>query len=150
MKKNWSHAKKIILVGIVVVVSVVAVLFLKNRFSMGMFSRSMQGVDLIIVNDSAGNISSAYKEDGKEVDNELKPGDEVTGGKGFIRIYTAKRNGSYELSYAYPRPSGTPQKVTLSQIAESAQKKNLGDDLYTEKGMIGDIKVEYEEVRELD
>ncbi len=142
--------KKIILIGIIVVASITAVLFLRNRFNMGMFSRSTQGIDLIVVNDSSDNISSAYKEDGKEVDNELKPGDEVTGGKGFIRIYTKKRNGSYELSYSYPRPSGTTKKVTLSQIVESAQKKNLGDDLYTEKGMIGDIKVEYEEVRELD
>lgn len=141
--------KKIVLVSIVVVASIMAVLFVRNRFGGGLFNRSGQA-DLIVVNDSSDNISSAIKQDGKEVDQLLKAGDEATGGQGFIRIYTAKKSGSYELTYPFPRPSGTPEKVTLSQIIESAQKKNVGDELYTETGMIGDIKVEYEEVRELD
>jgi|SRR4030095_3168372 len=141
--------KKIVLVSIIVVASIMAVLFFRNRFGGGLFSRSGQA-DLIVVNDSSDNISSAIKQDGKEVDQLLKAGDEATGGQGFIRIYTAKKSGSYELTYPFPRPSGTPEKVTLSQIIESAQKKNVGDELYTETGMIGDIKVEYEEVRELD
>ena len=141
--------KKIVLVSIIVVASIMAVLFFRNRFGGGLFSRSGQA-DLIVVNDSSDNISSAIKQDGKEVDQLLKAGDEATGGQGFIRIYTAKKSGSYELTYPFPRPSGTPAKVTLSQIIESAQKKNVGDELYTETGMIGDIKVEYEEVRELD
>jgi len=141
--------KKIVLVSIIVVASIMAVLFFRNRFGGGLFSRSGQA-DLIVVNDSSDNISSAIKQDGKEVDQLLKAGDEATGGKGFIRIYTAKKSGSYELTYPFPRPSGTPEKVTLSQIIESAQKKNVGDELYTETGMIGDVKVEYEEVRELD
>ena len=141
--------KKIIVVSLVVVISIMAVLFLRNRLNVGFFGRSGQA-DLIILNDSSSDISGTYKEDGKKVDKELKPGQEVTGGKGFIRIYTAKRTGSYELSYPFPRPAGTSQKIALSQIIEAAQKKNLGDVLYTEKGMIGDIKVEYEEVRELD
>jgi len=141
--------KKIVLVSIIVVASIMAVLFFRNRFNMGLFSRSGQA-DLIVVNDSSDDISSVIKQDGKEVDQLLKAGDEATGGQGFIRIYTAKKSGSYELTYPFPRPSGTPEKVTLSQIIESAQKKNVGDELYTETGMIGDIKVEYEEVRELD
>lgn len=143
--------KKIILVSIIVVATIMTVLFFRGRLNMGMFSRSsQQGADLIVVNDSPDDISSTIKEDGKEVDQVLKAGDEATGGKGFIRIHTAKKNGQYELTYPFPRPADAPAKVTLSQIVASAQKKDLGDELYTEKGMIGDIKVEYEEVRELD
>ena len=141
--------KKIILVSIIVVVSIMAVLFFRNRLNMGFFGRSSRA-DLIVVNDSADDISAAYKEDGKEVNAELKAGEEVTGGKGFMRIYTAKKAGSYELEYSYPRPAGAPEKMALSQIIAAAQKENLSDELYTKKGMIGDIKVEYEEVRNLD
>lgn len=141
--------KKIILVSLIVVASIAAVLFLRNRFNMGLFNRSsQQAMDLIIVNDSSDNISSAYKENGKEVDQVLNAGDETTGGKGFIRIYTAKRAGSYELSYPFPLPAGSPAKIRLSQIIAAARQKNLGDVEYTEKGMIGDIKVVYEELRD--
>lgn len=89
-------------------------------------------------------------ESGKEIAQVIQPGDQATGGKGFIRIFVAKKSGSYELSYAFPRPVNSSQKVTLSQIIASAQKKNLGDAVYTEKGMIGDIMVEYEEARDLE
>ena len=143
--------KKIILVIAIVVVSLMAALFIRNRFGMGTFMQSgQQGVDLVIVNDSSDTISSEYKEDGKDVAQVIKPGEEATGGKGSIRLFTAKREGSYDLLYPFPRPADAPAKVTLSQVIGAAQKKNLGDRVYTEKGMIGDIKVEYEEARIMD
>ena len=143
--------KKIILVGIVVLVVIMAVLFMRNRAGMGLFNMSgQQGADLIVVNDSSDTISSEYKEDGKDEAQVLKPGEEVTGGKGYIRLFTAKRDGSYELLYQFPRPADGPAKVTMSQIIAAAQKKNLGDEEYTERGTIGDIKVEYEEARMMD
>jgi hypothetical protein len=142
--------KKIILAGVVVVICIMGVLFFRGRLNMGMFSRSsQQGADLIVVNDSADDISTAVKDNGKEIDTELKAGQEATGGKGFIRIYTAKKAGSYELSYPFPLTANTPAKVTLSQVVAAAQKETMGNELYIKKGMIGDINVEYEEVREL-
>jgi hypothetical protein len=143
--------KKIIIASVIVVLCIVAVLFFRNRLGLGLFTGSTnQSVDLIVVNDSADDISSSYKEGGKGADNILKAGDGVTGGKGFIRIYTAKKAGSYELTYPFPRPSGAPEKVTLSQIIDSAQKETIGDELLVKEGMIGDIKVHYEEVQQAD
>jgi len=143
--------KKLILVGVVVALGIVAIVFMRDRFGMGMFSSIGQQVgDLIVVNDSSDTISAEYKEDGKEVAPVLQPGEQVSGGHGFIRIFTAKKAGSYELTYAFPRPAGSAQKVALSQIIAAATNENFGDTVITKKGMIGDIKVEYEEARELD
>jgi hypothetical protein len=142
--------KKIILGIVIVVASITAVLFFSGRLNMRMFSGSSQGADLVIVNDSADDISTAVKDDGKEIDTELKAGEQATGGKGFIRIYTAKKAGSYELAYPFPRPAGAPDKVTLSQIVAAAQKESVDGEMYEKRGMIGDINVEYEEILELD
>ena len=143
--------KKIILVSVLVVVSIMTVLFFKGRLNMGMFSSSAsQGADLIIVNDSNADISTAVKDDGKEIDTELKAGQETSGGKGFIRVYTAKKAGSYELEYAFPRPAGAPEKITLSQIVAAPQADKMVGEIYTKKGMIGDVSVEYEELPDLD
>ena len=143
--------KKIIIVGVVVAVSILAIIFMRDRFDMGIFSRaSKQGADLAVVNDSSDTISVEYKEDGKDISPVIKPGEKITGGEGFIRIFTAKKAGSYELTYTFPRPADAPQQVTFSQIIESVKKENFGDEVITKKGMIGDIKVEYEEPRDLD
>jgi hypothetical protein len=142
--------KKIILGIVIVVASIMAVLFFSGRLNMGMFSGSSQGADLVVVNDSADDISTAVKDDGKEIDTELKAGEQATGGKGFIRVYTAKKAGSYELAYPFPRPAGALDKVTLSQIVAAPQKESTDGELYAKRGMIGDINVEYEEILELD
>jgi hypothetical protein len=143
--------KKMIVVALIVIASIAGVMFMRNRFDMGMFSQAgKQGVDLVVVNDSNDDISIEYMENGKEVAQVLNSGEQATGGNGFIRVFTAKKDGSYELTYTYPRPAGAPEKVTLSQIVEAAQRENIGDELYTKEGMIGDIKVEYEEVRQMD
>jgi len=143
--------KNIVLASLVVLCSIAGVLVVKNYFNKGITNQTSQlGADLIVVNDSNDTISTEYKEDGKDIAKVLKPGDQVTGGHGFIRIFTAKKAGSYELTYEFPRPAGAAQKVALSEVVAAAQKKNLGDAVYTEKGMLGDIKVEYEEARVLD
>ncbi|HSC25600.1 MAG TPA: hypothetical protein VLB80_05305 [Candidatus Babeliales bacterium] len=143
--------KRLALVGIVVAVMIVGVMIFKHRFNTGIFvDLSMQGSDLIIVNDSSDSISVVYKEGNKDVSRVIQAGEQVMGGKGFIRIFTAKKDGSYELTYAFPRPSGAVHQVMLSQIIGSAKKENLGDAVFTKKGMIGDIKVEYEEARILE
>jgi hypothetical protein len=142
--------KKLILAGIIVVVSILAIVFMRDRLGMGMFSRDQQENDLVVVNDSSDTISTEYKDGGQDSDQILKPGDQVTGGEGFIRVFTANKAGSYELDYTFPRPADAPQQVTLSQIVESAKKEDSGDEVIIKKGMIGDISVEYEEARELD
>jgi hypothetical protein len=141
--------KKIILGIVIVAVCIMGVLFFSGRLHMGMFSRSSQGGDLIIVNDSDADISTAVRDDGKEIDTELKAGEQATGGQGFIRVYTAKRSGSYELAYPFPRPAGSTHKVTLSQIIAAPQKETTDGEVYAKRGMIGDINVEYEEMLEL-
>ena len=147
--------KKIIFLSVIVVVGVMAALLLRNRCGQGWCVMSKgKGVDLVFVNDSQDTISCSYKGAEKEVNQVLKPGDEVTNGRGFLRIFT-NRDGFYELSYPFPRPTDAMQRVTLSQITTAAQqKKNLGESEYgegeyTEKGMLGDIKIEYEQVREI-
>jgi len=143
--------KKLIIVAAIVVVGIAGFMFIRNRMGVKMSSQASGGADLTVLNDSTDTISAEYKEGGKEAAFVLKPGEKVTGGKGFIRIFTAKKAGSYELMYTFPRPSGASQEVALSQIVEAAQqKKDLSDTVYTEKGMLGDIKVVYEEARVLD
>ena len=142
--------KMIVVIVAVVVIGFAGFMLMRNRFDIKMFSSSVSQSDLMIVNDSDDDISVEYKNDSQNVAKVVKPNEKITGGKGFIRIFVAKKPGSYELTYQFPRPSGSSQQVSLSQIIAAAQQKNLGDAVYTEKGMLGDIKVYYEEVRELD
>ena len=143
--------KKLILVGIIVVASVLGIMALRNRLGMGIFTKTtQQGSDLVVVNDSSDSISTEYMENGKEVAQVVQPGDSATGGQGFIRIFTAKKSGSYELEYQFPRPADAMQQVALSQVIEAAKNDKIENELYIKKGMIGDIKVMYEEVEQLD
>ena len=146
-----KNMKNLILVGAIVAASIVAIMVVKSRVGMRVSGQTgSQGSDLVIVNDSSDAISTEYKDQRKEVAKVLKPGDLGTGGKGFIRIFTAKKDGSYELTYPFPRPSGSAQRVSLSQIIAAARSENFGDEVITRKGMLGDIKVEYEEARVLE
>ena len=142
--------KKLILVGAIVLASIVGIMVVKNRLGVDVLSSTtQQGPDLIVVNDSSDTISTEYTDNGQEVAQILKPGNQITGGQGFIRIFTAKKAGAYELTYQFPRPADALQQVTLSQVIAAAKDENFGDRIITRKGMIGDIKVEYEEVRVL-
>ena len=143
--------KKLIIVAVVIAASIAGLMLVKNRMSVPMVSGANGGADLVVLNDSKDTISAEYKDAKKESAFVVKPGEKVSGGQGFLRIFTAKKDGSYELMYTFPRPSGASQEVALSQIVEAAQqRKDLGDAVYTEKGMLGDIKVVYEEARVLD
>jgi hypothetical protein len=144
--------KKVLLIGLIAVVAIAGVMFLKNRFGGGMGSFMQMGRqsagDLMIMNDSSDTISVEYKEDGKDVEMVVQPGGTVSGGEGMIRIFTAKKAGSYELTYQFPRPAGSMQQLQLSQIIAAAKRDKMEGELYTKRGMIGDIEVFYEEVEE--
>jgi len=106
------------------------------------------GGDLIIVNDSTDAVSSEYTSDGQVVAQVLQPGEQTTGGKGLIRIFTAKKSGVYEIQYPYPRLAGKPGTIALSTILQAVKSERTGDNLYTKTGMIEDVLVSYEEVQE--
>ena len=143
--------KKFIIIALVAVIGVFALLYFKDHFGVRLFSsKGAQGGDLVIVNDSSDIISVEYKENGTNVSPTVPVGANVTGGRGFIRVSIAKKAGTYELTYPFPRPVTGPQQVTLSQIIESVKQESPSDELIVKKGMIGDIKVDYEEVRDLD
>lgn len=143
--------KKIIMIGVIVAVSILGIIFLRNRFEMPTFMRSGQSYgDLVIVNDSPNVISVEYQENGRNVSPVLQPGDTATGGQGIIRVFTADKTGSYEIKYAYPRSATAPQQITLSQIVGAAKNEKLSPDIFVKRGMIGDVSIEYEEPREVD
>jgi len=150
--KHKEHFSKLLIVGLVIVVSIGALMFFRDRFGMGMFSKSSQrnGSDLVIVNDSSDTISAEYREGDKGAAPVIQPGGSLRGGKGFVRIFTAQKSGSYEVEYTYPRPAGSPKEIKLSQIVAAAKKEIFDRDIMMKEGMIGDIKIEYEEVRDLE
>ena len=144
--------KKIIIAAVIaVIIGGVGLILMKDRFGgMQLFSnRVSDGADLMVFNDSSDTISVEYKDDGKKVALTLPAGEKISGGKGFIQVFTAKKTGSYELTYPFPRPVGATEQVSLSQIMETPKKEGTSKEIYTQKGMIGDVTVVYEEAREL-
>jgi hypothetical protein len=148
-KKHESMHKMILVIAAVVAVGGICLVMVKKSGSFPFVSKNSE-CDLNIVNDSNDTISIKYKENGQKIAQVVQPGEKITGGKGFMRVFVAKKNGVYELTYAYPRPASGPTQVSVSQIISAGHQKNMGDEVYTEKGMLGDIKVYYEEVRDLD
>lgn len=141
--------KKLILAGVIAMVAIAGVMVLRNRVGINVFkSMSQASGDLAIMNDSSDTMSVEYKEDGKDVALTVAPGDQISGGKGLIRIFTAKKAGSYELTYEFPRPAGSTDRVALSQVIAAAQRDKMEGEVYTKRGMIGDVDVFYEEVEE--
>ncbi len=145
--KHHHSMHKIIMIGLLAVAAIAGLMFIKSRFGgMGSFMQMGQSAgDIMIMNDSSQAMSVEYKKDGKDVDAVVQPGQSVSGGKGFIKIFTAKKAGAYELTYEYPHAA---QQVTISQIMAAAKQDKMEGELYTRRGMIGDIKVFYEEVEE--
>jgi hypothetical protein len=145
--KNHHSMHKVLVIGLLAVAAIAGVMFVKNRFGgMGsMMHMHQSSGDVIIMNDSSEAMSVEYKEDGKDIDEVVQPGKSVSGGHGFIKIFTAKKAGAYELTYDYPHAA---QQVTISEIIAAAKKDKMEGELYTRRGMIGDIKVFYEEVEE--
>lgn len=147
MKKMMQ---KMIVIALVVLLGAAGLMLMKGRFGgIQLFSSKVSDdTDLMIVNDSSDTISVEYKDGDQKVAQRLPAGEKISGGKGFMQVF-AKRAGSYELTYPFPRPSGSTQQVTLSQIIDAAKKEDMTDEVYMQKGMIGDVAVVYEEVREL-
>lgn len=149
-KSNMSH---IIIAGAIIVASLFAILLFKNRVGTMISTGSVTQNDLVFINDSADIISVRYTKDGKDVSASLKPNEQIVDGKGHLKVFVAGKGGSYDLVYTFPRPTGSTEQVRLSQVikAAHAQEEKLtaasADDMVlTEKGMVGDVKVEYEEV----
>lgn len=137
--------KKMVIVVATVVVLAVGFLSMKKAF----MGKKTSG-DLVIVNDTAQAASCAFMRDGKMMSQVMQPGERCSGGRGLIRVFTAKKDGSYELQYPYPRPSGKKCEVLLTHIVSAPQKSGMDQELYFKKGMIEDIQVDYEEIKNID
>ena len=113
--------------------------------------KQMSGGDLTVTNDTSDTFSTAFTRGGKTMSEVVHPGGKTIGGKGLLRIFVAKKNGNYELQYPYPRPAGKPAEISLTQVLNAAHgNPQLGQELSIEKGKIDDIRVDYEEVRDLE
>jgi hypothetical protein len=137
--------KKMVLMGAMAVVLAIGFFSMKKVF-MG----KRMNADLVIVNDTAETASCAFMKDGKMMSEVMKSGERVSGGRGLIRVFTAKKDGSYELQYPYPRPAGKISEVSLTRIIAAPQKSSMDQELYTKKGMIEDIQIDYEEIKNID
>lgn len=145
--KHKEHFSKLFFTGLILVASFGVIIFLRERFGLGILGQSSQNdtADLVIINDSRENMSVEYREGGKGISPVVQPGAKISGGQGFIRIFTAQKPGSYEVEYEYPRPAGAKQEVKLSQIVGAAKQDSVDREIFLKQGMIGDIKVEYEQ-----
>ena len=153
MKKvmTGNAMKKIIIVAAIIGLLVLGLGMMRSRMGGGFSVGSqLNGGDLIIINDSPNTASSAFMRDGKMMSQVMQPGEKTSGGRGLIRIFIAKKNGSYEIQYPFPRPVGKPSEIALTQVLSAVHNPTLGKELMTEKGMIDDIRVDYEEVRDLE
>jgi len=137
---------KVMIVALIAVAGVVGFMLVKGRFgnfSMGSAAVSAAG-QIMLLNDSSDTISVVYQVGGENVTAILGPRHEVAcGNKGLVRVHTANKSGSYELMYPVDEKV---RKVALSQIVNVAKKDNVAAEILTETGMVGDIKVMYEEV----
>lgn len=151
IRMNFQNGvNKIIILSAVIVVLVFGLGFMKNRMGGFFAGAELSGGDLIIINDSSETASSAFMRDGKMMSQVMQPGEKTSGGRGLIRIFVAKKNGGYEIEYPFPRPAGKPSEISLTQIFSAVTSPKVGDELIVQKGMIDDIRVDYEEVRNLD
>ena len=140
--------KKIILVVAIVAVCAVGLLFVKNRLGVSLRNPASQPGQIIIFNDSADKMSVEYKVDNKDVSMTIAAREKMAcGSNGFVRVFTSKKDGSYELMYPADNSS---REITLSQIVASVKKDAVEGEIFSKKGMIGDIKVNYEEVLQSD
>ncbi|MGB8367460.1 MAG: hypothetical protein WCD44_03820 [Candidatus Babeliales bacterium] len=106
---------------------------------------------LTIVNDTKEKVRVSYpRKDQTEMKKILFPKDSFSYASGIAYIYAPKKHGNYEVTISLPRPAGSINKITLSQIIEAAkQKENVGEfGYFTEKGQIGDIKIFFEKIIE--
>jgi hypothetical protein len=140
--------KKIIMaVALIAAVGGIGFMVMKGRFGMMFASKDFVAGQIMLTNDSADKMSVEYKVDGKDITKVLSPREEVAcGAQGFVRMFTSDKSGSYELMY--PTDSKV-RSVSVSQIVKAAKKDAVEAEILTEKGMVGDIKVTYEEPLDL-
>jgi hypothetical protein len=124
--------------------------FMKYGIGNATMAPEIEGGDLVVMNDSSETFSTAFIRNGKMMSQVVHPGEKATGGKGLLRIFVANKSGNYEIQYPYPRPDGKPAEIALTQVLKAAHNPELGKELYMEKGKIDDIRVDYEEVRDLE
>jgi len=138
--------KQIIIAALIVALGVVGFVVVKNRFGSNAHQNSATSGQIILMNDSADTISVEYKVADKNVDAVLAAGQDVAcGSNGLVRVFTAQKSGSYELTYPV---DGSARRVSLSQITAAAKKDSVDNDLYLKTGMVGDIKVMYEDAQQ--
>lgn len=141
---------KMPLVAIIVLVTLLVIGWGMGSRIKSMFFGGSVNADLVIVNDMPETASIAFTRDGKIASRVMHKGEKVSGGHGLVRVFVAKKSGAYEVMYPYPRPMGKPTEVSVSEIIKTVHNQHLGKELVTANGMIDDIKVMYEEVRDLD
>jgi hypothetical protein len=134
----------------IIVCLAVCFVVMRMRTGMSVMPHQSEGVDLVVVNNSSDKISTAFTKDGSTASRVVRPGEKATGGKGLLRIFVAKRNGNYEIQYPYPRPAGKPVEISLTQVLNAVHNPELEKELYVEKGRIDDIRVDYEDIRQME
>lgn len=139
--------KVIMIIALIAAVGCAGFMFVKGRSLIGFSTTSVAAGQIILVNDSADKISVQYKVDGKDVTQALSSKEEAAcGANGFVRVFTSEKSGSYEIAYPSDQQG---RKLMVSQIVKAAKKDSVDGEILTEKGMVGDIKVTYEEPLEL-
>ena len=140
-----THVKKVVLAVILLGVIGGAGFFIWMKKVRSTSSAFVAG-QILFMNDSSDTISVEYKVNGANEDMVIQPNTKsICGSDGFVRIFTANKSGSYEVSYPVDQKQRT---LELSQIVNIARKGKAEEEVFTEKGMIGDIKVTYEELLE--
>lgn len=126
---------------IVIILSIVSGMFVISA------RRKVKNRDLTIYNNLKEPVRVEYKRHNRLISFQIEPGKEWHEGQGFFKIHKESREGYYEISYPYPRPKNKPERLNVSDIMAAATQVSLDDyDYYTEKGMIDDIKIFYEEI----
>jgi hypothetical protein len=139
--------KIIIAVVLIAAVGAVGLMLIKGRSIMSFSSGNFVAGQIMLTNDSSDKISVEYKVDGKSTDKVLSPGEEVAcGANGVLRVFTANKAGTYELTYPVDQQG---RRLALSQIEKAAKRDQVDAEILSEKGMVGDVKVNHEEPLEL-
>jgi len=147
MEKETRMKSLIVIIAIVVVLGVAGFMLMRNRFGATKMKVTTAG-QITLLNDSSDTMSVEYKFGGKNIAMVLPPREKITcGSDGLLRIFTSDKAGAYEITYPIDMRE---REIKVSQVVAAGKKKELEGAIATEKGMIGDIKVMYEEPRELD
>jgi len=103
--------------------------------------------NLVIKNDSKESVLM-YTDKSFKKEESVSPGQQWSKARGKVYIYVPSKNGTYEVTYTFPRTKGQLRKVTLMQLMNASKQKSKMDehDYYTEHGTIGDISIFFETI----